>query len=257
MAKRATSHSNDQIGESALAPGRKPDGATGDEAIYRGVYEAILEHRLPPGTRLAEDALGEIFGVSRTVVRKALFRLAHDKIVVIRPNRGAAVAAPSVEEARDVFDTRRTLERAVVRAAAASPDRTALDDLRRLTRAEETAHKDGDRSAVIRHSGDFHLRLADIAGNAVMADFLRELVSRTSLIIALYETAGPAACAAHEHMGLIDAIAAGDGARAASLMDAHLDDIEASLDLDGGKPRVDLRTVFRGMAQNTAESGSR
>ncbi len=232
---------------------RRPDtpGATGDESIYRGISAAILEHRLPPGTRLAEDALGEIFGVSRTVVRKALFRLAHDKIVEIRPNRGAAVASPTIGEARDVFDTRRTLERAVIEAACETADRVALEDLRRLTRAEEAAHAEGDRQSVIRHSGDFHLRLAEIAGNAVMGDFLRELISRTALIIALYERAGPAACAAHEHMALIDAIEDGDTAAAVALMDTHLNEIEASLNLDGGEPPVDLRDVFAGVGLAT------
>ena len=248
MAKRAAVTTFDIEGAACRADGPSRVGAPSDEAIYRGIYDAIFEHRLPPATRLAEDALGEIFGVSRTVVRKALFRLAYDKIVEIRPNRGAAVASPTIEEARDVFDTRRVLERAVIEDACETADSPALDDLRRLARAEEAAHAEGDRQAVIRHSGDFHLRLARIAGNTVIADFLRELISRTSLIIALYESAGPATCAAHEHMALIDAVDAGDATRAAALMDAHLHAIEASLQLDGAGSGVDLRAVFADLA---------
>ena len=231
-------------GESAAGARAGRRRSPGDEAVYAAVYEAILDHRLPPGTRLGEDSLGDIFGVSRTVVRKALIRLAEDNIVRLRPNRGAAVASPSVAEAREVFEARRVVESAVVRRLAGAADRGQLDSLRAMVRSERAAFESGDRRGWIRLSGDFHVELARIAGNAVLADFLKELVSRTSLIIALYQSRGSAACAFTDHMGLLDAIARGDEARASVLMRDHLLECENKLNLSGDEHPVDLGEVF-------------
>lgn len=212
--------------------------------VYQDIFEAILDHRLPPGTKLTEDGLGEVFGVSRTVVRKALFRLAHENIVRLRPNRGAAVARPTVAEARDVFAARRVVERAVVDAVTRCGDESAFAALRALVAREHAAHERGDRRRWIRLSGDFHLRLAEIGGNAVLSEFLKELVSRTSLIIALYESPGNATCSDAEHRALIDAMARGDGARSTALMDRHLESCESHLALEVEPDPVDLATVF-------------
>ncbi|EPN68539.1 GntR family transcriptional regulator, partial [Pseudomonas syringae pv. actinidiae ICMP 19101] len=88
---------------------RSPDSGrsvTQDDIVYEHIFDAILEQRLAPGTKLSEEALGEIFGVSRTIIRRALSRLGHEGVVLLRPNRGAVVASPSVEEARQVFFAR-------------------------------------------------------------------------------------------------------------------------------------------------------
>src|SRR5215217_1189689 len=78
------------------APGTRKRGATAvDLRIYSAVVNAVMSHRLPPGTRLGEAEFCELYDVSRTTVRKALQRLAHEHIVVLRPNRGAVVASPS------------------------------------------------------------------------------------------------------------------------------------------------------------------
>ena len=88
---------------------QKPDLPTADsdggrdEAMYRGLHAAIYELRLPPGTRLPEDVLSNTYGVSRTLVRKVLQRMAMEGLVEIRRNRGAQVAEPSADEAREVF----------------------------------------------------------------------------------------------------------------------------------------------------------
>lgn len=215
-----------------------------DEMVYGAVYDAILEHRLPPGTKLPEDSLAEAFGVSRTVVRRALSRLGQDNVVELRPNRGAVVASPTVEEARDVFATRRLLERAVIEGLTGPVAERDLEGLRTMVAEEGEAYRRGDRRTWIRLSGEFHLRLADLGGNKVIADFLKELVSRTSLIIAVYETPGQAACGFADHLALLDAIAAGKGAVAAALMETHLRDCETRLNLDQHGGSVNLSEVF-------------
>ena len=228
-----------------LSPLDAGENRTGSASrIYSELYVAILDHRLPPGTKLAEDALGEVFGVSRTIVRKALQQLAHEGVVEMRPNRGARVARPTVEEARDIFATRRILEHAVLEALVERIEESHIAKLRELVRRERAAYRDGDRQTWIRLSGEFHLRLAEIAGNAVVTDFLRELVSRTSLIIALYERPGTAACSFDEHDALIDALVDKDLAEADSLMKAHLQVCEDKLNLDDAAAAPSLADIF-------------
>lgn len=242
----------DLVSAARAAGGRRPRpaGPANDEVVYRAVYDAILDHRLPPGTKLTEEALAEAFDVSRTVVRRALLRLSYDEMAEIRPNRGAAVAQPSPEEARDVFEARRLLEAAIVAKASRAVTAAQLAELRGLVEEETAASDRGDRRSALRLSGDFHLRLAEIAGNAVYAAFLRRLISRTSLILALYEARGTNACTFNEHAALIDAMAAPDEARAAALMEHHLIDLERRIDLDGGEGLVDLKQVFADVRLN-------
>src|SRR5690349_21506273 len=75
-----------------------------DERIHSEIYSAIINHQLRPATPLQEDALATAFGVSRTLIRKVLQQLSHEKLVELIPNKGAIVARPSVEEARQVFE---------------------------------------------------------------------------------------------------------------------------------------------------------
>src|SRR5207302_2547253 len=91
----------------------KRNGQT-DERVHHAIYAAIISHQISPGTALQEDALAGAFGVSRTIIRKVLQRLSHERLVDLVPNKGASVAQPSAEEAREVFEARRVLERIFV-----------------------------------------------------------------------------------------------------------------------------------------------
>lgn len=233
---------NTRPGHRTAAPAG-PDGATPQpsstraEAIAAAIRKAVIEHRVPPGTRLSEDQIGLIFGASRTIVRAALQALAHDHIVSLAKNRGASVASPTVADARHLFDARRTIEGVIVRRAAArmTPDhRLALVD---LIDQGERALSAADRGVAIGLSGDFHLRVASIADQPVLLTFLGELISRSSLVIALYGRGRSADCGVAEHRDLLRALALRDADRAAALMQHHLDHIEASLDLTDPAPR--------------------
>ena len=108
---------------------RQPSTGGSERAatIYRALRHAIIEQALEPGAKLPEDAIGERFGASRTIVRHALGQLAAEGLVELRRNRGAAVATPSWDEARDIFDVRRGLERLVMARLAGrlTPSRSA------------------------------------------------------------------------------------------------------------------------------------
>lgn len=226
--------------EGSLA--KRPD-VPSDVAIYQAMADAIFEQRLPPGTKLAEDTLGNIFDVSRTVVRKALYRLASEKVVEMRPNRGAMVASPSVAEARDVFAARRVVEAAIVREAVTRLQPAHSRRLQTLVDKDHKAHDAGNRRAAIRYSGAFHLELAEMAGNQVLKRFLKELIARTSLIITVYESPRHAACTHDEHARLLEAISAG-GEAAVTAMTAHLQECEDRLGLDDSVNVTALEDVF-------------
>ena len=90
------------------------------DLAYAAIKQAIIEKALAPGTKLPEDTLGGPLGMSRTLIRAALARLAAEGLVDTQPNRGATVAQPSVEEAHSVFEVRRALEAEVVRLVSLS-----------------------------------------------------------------------------------------------------------------------------------------
>lgn len=233
----------------ATAAGGVP-AASGEDGIRAAIRAAIEDRRLAPGTRLVEEQLARIFGVSRARVRGALRELAHEHLVEVRRNRGACVAAPSPEEARQVFQARRLMEDMIIRSLAATRPPGAVERLRAHVAAEAAAADRGDRGAGIRLSGEFHLLLAGAMGNSILAAFLRDLVARSSLIIALYERRSAANCSAEDHARLIALVAAGDAEGAAAEMARHLGEIEDRLDLeeeDAGA--VDLRAVFSAPVQ--------
>jgi len=225
------------------------DGPAPEAAMYDHMHRAIADRRLPPGTKLVEEGLAEIFHVSRARVRKVLQRLAHDKMVTLEPNRGAFVARPSADEAGQVFAARRVIEDAIIRAVASGVEDVGIDKLRRLNPGEHQAQAGGDPHGAIRLFGDFHLQLAEYGGNPILAGFLRELVSRSSLIIAVYEPPGGPYCAFEEHEKIIDALAAGDGQTAALEMRAHLLQIEFRLNLTGTEAEpIELKHAFVNLA---------
>ncbi len=219
-------------------------GRTQDEQVYIHIFDAILEQRLAPGTKLNEESLGEIFGVSRTIIRRALSRLGHEQVVVLRPNRGAVVACPSIQEARQILAARRVVEKAITELAVDQAQPAQLGEIRQMVAEEQDAFARGDRGAGIRLSGEFHLKLAEMANNPPLLSFQRSLVSQSSLIVAQYQGGGKSHCSYDEHFALIDALEARDKAKAVRLMLHHLNHIEAALNLNEQGASDDLRSVF-------------
>ncbi|RUV29537.1 MULTISPECIES: GntR family transcriptional regulator [unclassified Mesorhizobium] len=204
------------------------------QAIRDQLRDAIVDRRLAPGTKLSEGEVGTLFDVSRTVARAALQMLSFEGLVRTERNRGAFVANPSPEEARQVFASRRLIEPGIAIAAAGrmTPNHVAaftaqLDEEGRFI-AERGPNA---RRSEIKASGDFHLLLASVAGNAILQRFMEELVARSSLVIALYGRSGVSSCGHSEHMNILEALENGNSERASALMLHHIDHIEADLDL--------------------------
>lgn len=222
-----------------------------DNDIYERIVSAVLDHKLPPGTKLGEDKLASAFGVSRSRIRPVLVRLANEQIVTLIPNRGAAVAQPTVNEAREVFEVRCMIEPPLVERFIAVAKPTDIAVLTACIAAEEAAHEAGDMRRAIRQAGDFHLHIAQAADHQTLGRILRELVSRTSLILMTYsanhsnEREQATACSCREHRALLDAIRLKNVLEASRLMREHLKRLESQLQFrPAAEETPDLSTLF-------------
>lgn len=221
--------------------------STDTKAIYDRITDAIAAHKLPPGAKLGEEALGEIFGVSRTKIRQALFQLASDKLVTLIPGRGAFVAQPSVREAREVFEARRTIETAVMARFMETAGDKDIAALKRHIALQQRASADGNAQSRNHLLGDFHNVIARLAGNAVLAEIVEELVARTSLITLFYQNTRGAIESLDEHLTLMAAIEKRDLKLAVKIMNEHLTDVEQGLVLKEEEAPViaDLHAALR------------
>ncbi len=219
-------------------PAAAPSSTT--RAIVEAITRAIIDHRLQPGTKLAEQKLADHFGVSRTLVRQALFQLSQNRLIRMEPARGAFVAAPSAAEARQVFQVRRMLEAEMVRAFVLAVTPARLRALREHVAKEKAAVAGGDAPSRNELLGDFHVRMAELLGNDVLAQMLGELVSRCALITLMYQSASAAEHSHDEHAEIVRALAARDAERAVELMTQHLLNVEQNLLFDRKQPASDI-----------------
>lgn len=235
---------------SAADPAADPasDAARAEAPVERvrlRLLNAVAAHRLPPGAKLTEEEIAQVFGVSRTVVRAALQALAHDGVVAIARNRGAFVASPDPREAREVFEARALLEPRTAFSAAGRATAADVAALRAHLDAEQAALASGDAGRAVYLSGRFHVLIAGIAAQETIAAFIGALVARSSLIVALYWRRRDALCERCAHGALAGALARGDAPEAEALMRSHLADLMSGLDLTPrARPATDLASAL-------------
>jgi DNA-binding GntR family transcriptional regulator len=233
-------------GGTALASGgggRHDEASTATQRIVESITTAIAERRLMPGTKLAEQKLADIFRVSRTLVRQALNQLSRDRLVRLEPARGATVAAPSVAEARQVFEARQLIEGALVRQLARTITPAQIAELRMHLNAGRIAITRTDISGRTRLLADFHVVLARMMGNEVVAQLLGDLLTRSSLIALMYQSTHSAEASFDEHVAIVDALERRDARDAVRLAQRHLHSVERNLRLDPRRP--DLALVLK------------
>jgi DNA-binding GntR family transcriptional regulator len=232
----------------ASAPARRgagdEDERTATQRIVDSITAAIVERRLMPGTKLAEQKLADIYKVSRTLVRQALNQLSRDRLVTLEPSRGAFVATPSVEEARQVFELRQMIEGALIKRLVRTITDAQIGELRAHLRAEQAAitGRDGksDVSGRTRLLADFHVVLARLLGNEVLAQLQADLLSRSSLISLMYQSSHSAAASSADHKAIVDALEARDLRAALKLAEEHLEHVAQDLKLDPRAPDLSL-----------------
>jgi DNA-binding GntR family transcriptional regulator len=217
--------------------------ASATQRIVDAITNAIADRRLMPGTKLSEQKIGDIFKVSRTVVRQAFNQLSRDRLVVLEPARGAFVATPTAEEARDVFEVREILETAVTKQLCATITDEQIRQLRAHLELERAAVTGTEVSGRTRLLADFHIVLAQMLGNGVLVQMLNELLTRSSLIALMRQSTQSAEESLDEHVAIVDAFERRDAKAAVRLVSRHLANVQHNLNLD--PQRVDLADILK------------
>ena len=205
----------------------------------------ILDGTYAPGTQLKERQLGEIFKVSRTLIREALFQLARNKLVTLKPAQGAFVATPSADEAREVFAVRRMIEVQLLREWIPKVTAAEIKRLRAHLAEESDALKRSDIARRTWLLGDFHVEIARITGNTVLTELTQELVARSSLILLVYQSWQGASHSSNEHKDIVDAIAGKKLDRAIELAEEHLRHVEDNVLVNPRRPVADLAQALQ------------
>jgi DNA-binding GntR family transcriptional regulator len=206
-------------------------GISSTDHIVQALTKAIIEHRLQPGEKLKEQHIADQFGVSRTLVRQALYQLSQKHLIRIEQARGAFVAAPSSKEAREVFAVRMILESAMLESLIACITPLKIKILRAHIALEEAAVHGSDPANRTELLGDFHVLMAELLENDVLAQSLQDLISRCSLITLLYQSEHAAGHSHDEHVHILQAIADKNLSLSKQLMQEHLQSVLAGLDL--------------------------
>ncbi|MBP6897288.1 DNA-binding GntR family transcriptional regulator [Pseudacidovorax sp. 1753] len=217
------------------------DSVVSPTAIARRVVEAILAQKLAPGQRLGEQALADLFGVSRTMVREALMQLQARGFVEVQSKRGWFVVQPSAEEARDAFAARRIVESGIL-SDAGRPLAQVIRTLRTHVRDEQRAIEGADAATRAFLLADFHVCLAEQMGHRLLTDVLRDLTARTTLAATLYQSRHEASESCAEHAAIVAALEDGDTARARTLMLAHIGNVERALEPEAA-PDADVQRL--------------
>jgi DNA-binding GntR family transcriptional regulator len=210
----------------ALPFSRTDTGKPSADDLYSRIFDAILEQRIHAASRFTEDSLAQMFSARRSDIRGVLTQLSHQQIIILRTNHRPRVAAPDVEQTRQTLHARRLTEITLVRLACQRP---RPQDLKRLHALIDSERQCTARGPAIRLSGEFHLQLAEMAGNAPLAHFLGTLVPLTSLAIAQFDAQAGDDCAWQEHTEIVDAVERGDATAAEMLMTRHLDHLDEKL----------------------------
>jgi DNA-binding GntR family transcriptional regulator len=204
---------------------------TSTDHIVQSLTKAIIEHRLHPGEKLKEQHIADQFGVSRTLVRQALYQLSQKHLIRIEQARGAFVAAPSSKEAREVFGVRMILESAMLESLIACITPQKIKLLRSHIKVEAAAVRGIDAANRTELLGDFHVLMSELIDNEVLAQSLQDLISRCSLVTLLYQSEHAAGHSHDEHIDILQAITDKNVALAKHLMQSHLQSVLTGLAL--------------------------
>jgi len=213
--------------------------------ICKRIRDSVLEQRLAPGTKLTEEALCDVFGVSRSLVRRAFLLLSKDNIIDLERNKGAAIASPTPKEAHQIFEARTIMENALLQQTMERAGPADIAEMRAHLQQEQQALADGDAALWIRLSGEFHVVIGRAAQNDPMCEFLEQLVFQSSLILALYGNQhAPSSCKGGEHERIVDAIEAKDLESATHIMAEHMASLEALLKFESKSTNQDLHAIL-------------
>ena len=194
-----------------------------DQLVDR-LRAAIIDNVLTPGTKLSEAEVALNHGISRQPVREAFIKLANESLLEIRPQRGTFVAKISLPHVMDARFVREAVEADIVKLLADAPDPAVIADLRRQVRAQESLIG-GSARDFIAADETFHRTLAEGADKARAWEVVVEMKAQMDRVRVLSSQHFPVDRLVAQHLAIVDAIAAGDGAAAERGLRLHLQGI--------------------------------
>ncbi|PJE31075.1 transcriptional regulator, GntR family [Pseudooceanicola antarcticus] len=201
--------------------------------IAKAIIAAIVAQALPPGTKLGERELAEVWGTSRAVIKQALIIVGESGLVDTRMNRGASVAQLGQREAYELFEALSAVEQGV-----------AFQLMQRLSGREwevMAANVDEVDAAIDLgdnvHADDigpiFHDHLLALSGNRALQEVHARLVRRMQLLRQLYVNRDYHRCRLNDdHRDLLDHMRAGRVTEALSLIQNHYQSIARGYDVE-------------------------
>jgi DNA-binding GntR family transcriptional regulator len=217
----------------------------GEKEVYEILSRVLLSGCLAVGTKLGENHLAGLFGVSRERIRKVLHRLGHERKIDLVPRRGAFTIDPGLEDARMVYEARRVLEGGLIMHAAERLMPEDIDALETHLAAEEEAIRSEDWALAIKLAGDFHRKLVTMSGNTLIGSYLDELIARTSVMLTFFGPGAGSPCSCREHRAILDAVRMRDPVKAYYAMASHLSLVETRLQPQPRASILDIDTAVR------------
>jgi len=207
------------------------------EQIVQQVEESIHKGALKPGDQLPpERELAEQFGVSRTAVREAVKTLREKGLVEAYPGRGTFITDGSSHTFRQSLDrlmrsgnegfaslaeVREILEPEIAAMATARADAEDLVAMRQQVEIMDAARRDPE--AYIEADLDFHLALAEAAGNPIILSLIDSIVGLLrEQRIGIFQVEGGPERGQYHHKRILEAIEHRDPVGAREAMKAHL-----------------------------------
>ncbi|KPF56243.1 AsnC family transcriptional regulator [Rhizobium sp. AAP116] len=201
---------------------------SGSESVYKALRHEILTMERPPGSPLDETRLSEHFGMSRTPIREALLRLTSDGLVTSLPNRNTIVAVIDFSSLPTYFEALCLMYRVTTRGAAKRQGDAWMAEIIRQQQAFSRAVEAQDAFAMIEANREFHVAIAERAGNPYYTTFFARLLDEGRRILRLYYQTFDDRLPrryVEEHEKIIEAIRSGDVEEADRLSVAHADQI--------------------------------
>lgn len=190
------------------------------QKIFGEIETRIVQRAYPPGSHLAEDEIAAELGVSRTPVREAFRMLSRAGWLDVQPHSGAYVRNPTMDEVRQVFEVRQTLEDRAARLAARNITEPEVKELKRIIERgwKEVAKENGKQITVLNSA--FHATIAEASRNQILARLLEDLGKQVQWHFSAVATIR-GENSWHEHEGILAAIELGEGEKAGTLAVEH------------------------------------
>lgn len=193
------------------------------QSLVAPLREMIMQGELRPGEKVPEEQLCERFGVSRTPIREALKVLAAEGALEILPHRGAIVSRITEDQIAELFPIMASLERLAGSLACARASEADVARMKDLHERMMACYRGEDEPGYLRFNRLIHETFFDIAGNATLAGFYQQILTRINacrFVVRKSPEHWRNAVAEHEEM--IRLLEARDGAGLADLLERHV-----------------------------------